>query len=426
MAFGGAGFGHLNGKACFVPNTAPGDIVKIRVVTEKTSYIESEISELIQASQYRTSPPCPIFGSCGGCGWQHLDYQSQLNQKDQIFRDILWRVGRVTSDRILPIIPSPQPFGYRSRVQFKLRWINGTLKFGFYRRGSHHVIDLPGSCLIANEACNALIPCLRNILTRSPDPDKVPQVDLATGEDGTSVVVIHYVGENRQAMREYLGSNRELLPRVGGLYLQSGRKVTLERLWGECCLNYQVPGSFSELTMSFGAGSFAQVNYCQNRQLVELVRNWSAVSSADRVLDLYCGNGNFSLPLAQQADSVLGYESYAPAIADAQRNVVLNNIDNASFIAEESVSCVERLAKLGERFDVVVIDPPRTGAHDIARLLPQLVTRALIYVSCDPTTLARDLRTLTKEGFQLVSCQPFDMFPQTYHMESVSLLMPAT
>jgi 23S rRNA (uracil1939-C5)-methyltransferase len=424
MAFGGAGFGHLNGKACFVPFTAPGDVVKIRVVKEKSSYLEGEVTELVQASKYRIQPPCPVFGSCGGCDWQHLDYLAQLNQKELIFRDILWRVARVSPDRILPIIPSPQAYGYRSRVQFKLRWVDGTLKFGFYRRGSHYVIDLPGSCLVANAACNALIASLRHVLTHSPEPDRIPQVDLATGDDGSSIVIIHYAGENRRSMREYLHLAQDRLPRVGGLFLQTGRKESLVHLWGVTHLNYQVPGSETDLTMTFGAGSFAQVNYGQNRQLIELVRNWSALEGVDSVLDLYCGNGNFTLPLAQRAGSVCGYESYPPAIVDAQRNVALNGIGNACFAAEESTSCVQRLADQPQLFDVVVIDPPRTGAHDIARLLPKLAKRSLLYISCDPTTLARDLSSLTKEGLNLVCCQPFDMFPQTYHMESVALLSP--
>jgi 23S rRNA (uracil1939-C5)-methyltransferase len=426
MAFGGAGLGHLEGKVCFVPFTAPGDTAKVRVRTEKRSYLEGELVEVLAPSPHRVAPPCPVFGICGGCNWQHLSYATQLEAKQEIFADLLWRSARVDRERILPIVPAPEPYGYRSRVQFKLRYVAGRLHMGFYRGGSHFVVDVPHRCAIAHPVINRLFPELRGFMAHFPEPDKLPQIDVTVGDDDAVVLIFHYLGDRHDDVAGYLeklGSAPDT-----GVYLQSGRKATLKKISGPETLSYRIPEDFSgdapENILTFAAGGFSQVNYRQNLALIATVLNWAGLTGIERVLDLYCGNGNFSIPLARRAAAVTGIEEYPPSIGDARRNCALNGIENAFFSCSDAVAGVAELAASGERFDLVILDPPRTGAAELIRHIPSLHPGKIVYISCDPATLARDLGMLKKLGYEVITSMPVDMFPQTYHIESVTLLEP--
>ncbi|HTY20605.1 MAG TPA: class I SAM-dependent RNA methyltransferase [Geobacteraceae bacterium] len=427
MAFGGAGFGHLDGKALFVPLTAPGDVARISIRTEKRSYLEGELVELIQPSARRIDPPCPVFGRCGGCNWQHLPYPEQLKAKEEIFAEILWRSARVERERIGEIVQARDPFGYRSRVQLKLRFIEGRLHMGFYRPGSHFVVDIPGRCAIAHPRINHLLDDLRRVVTLCPEADKIPQIDVAVGEDAGVEVVIHYIGLNGDNIAGHFERNSD--PFGGAaIFLQSGRKSTLEEICGagSAMLSYRVPDPFSikaeGYRLEFSHGGFSQVNYRQNRLLIETVCEWSALKGGGRLLDLYCGNGNFSLPLSGRASHILGVEDYAPSIVCARRNCAENGVFNAVFHCSDAVSALHGLVSRGELFDLVLLDPPRSGARDVAQLIPALGAKRIIYVSCDPMTLARDLSIIKKGGYSVVRSLSLDMFPQTFHTESVTLL----
>ncbi len=426
MAFGGSGLGYVDGKVCFVPFTAPGDTVRFRVRSEKRSYLEGELIDVVVPSPIRVPPPCPVFGVCGGCNWQHISYAAQTEAKQEIFADLLWRAARVECERIQPVVSAAEPYGYRSRVQFKLRHIAGQLHMGFYRGGSHFVVDVPQRCAIARPVINRLFHELQGFMARFPEPDKVPQIDVTIGDDDAAILVFHYLGSRHDDVVDCLGK-LDLGP-AAGLYLQRGRKSTLEKIAGIDALSYRVPDNFlkgiPERTLTFAAGGFSQVNYPQNLALIATVFDWADLTGAERVLDLYCGNGNFSIPLAHRAAAVVGIEEYHPSIADAQRNCASNGIRNAIYRCADAVAGVKELSDSGERFDVVIIDPPRTGAAELVRQIPTLHPGKIIYVSCDPATLARDIGILRKLGYEVVTALPVDMFPQTYHIESVTLLRP--
>ena len=430
MAFGGSGFGHLEGKACFVPFTAPGDVAKIRAKVVKRSYLEGELLELLKPSERRVTPPCPVFGSCGGCNWQHLSYPDQLSAKEEIFAEILWRSGRVERERIEEIAPAPEPFGYRSRIQLKVRFIGGELHMGFYRAGSHFVVNIPGRCEIAHPRINLLIGELTRVLTLFPEADKIPQIDVAVGEDGALELVIHYIGSNSAEIAGFFRANRFALG-ADGIFLRTGRKTTLEEIGGGDfhALAYTAPDpSFPGLpgySLKFSNGGFSQVNYAQNLFLIETVCAWAGLTGKERVLDIYCGNGNFSLPLSGKAAYVLGLEDYGPSIAGARQNCKANGVKNVSFECSDALCAIDRLVSRDETFDLVILDPPRTGAREVVDKIPALRPRAIIYVSCDPATLARDIGILNKSGYEVEKIRPVDMFPQTYHVESVTLLKSA-
>jgi len=425
MCFGGAGFGRVEGKACFVPFTAPGDRARIRVVKEKRSFLEGELLELSDPSQLRVSPVCPLFGSCGGCHWQHLPYQEQLKQKGEIFADTLRRLGRLPVEEILPVLPSRQEQGYRSRIQLKLSWENGQPALGFFRTGSHRVVDLVSGCAIAHPLLNRIASELRPLITRLPEKESIRQIDLAMGDDGEALAVVRFGGQDPARLCQRLAALRGELPALAGLFVAHGATTRLERVFGIDALSYRIPEGLlpggRELKLRFSRGGFSQVNYLQNLELIRTVLKWGGFGGGERVLDLYCGNGNLSLPVALHAGEVTGVEGYAPSIDDATANAEANRVFNASFRVSDAAQAVRRLAKRGERFDLVVLDPPRGGA-EAAGELALLGALKIIYVSCDPATLARDLSPLCQRGYRVTRSQPVDMFPQTYHLESVTEL----
>ncbi len=423
LAFGGAGFGRLDGKACFVPYTAPGDRVDISISKSKSSYLEGMVTRIESPGECRVSPLCPVFGICGGCNWQHVGYETQYRQKEMIFADTMWRMARVDKGLISPLLAAEDRYGYRQRIQLKVHSRGGALSLGFFRQGSHYVVDLPDGCAIARSELNIALGEVRRIISSSPDAESIPQVDLSVDEGGTVTALFHYIGCNTEEMHDFLSGLQGGLDHISSIWLQQGRKDTIKSVFGPELMEYTL--SFDgtrELSMSYSADSFSQVNFSQNRRLVDIVRSWATDHVVHDALDLYCGNGNFSLPLSGHTASVLGMESYARSIELACYNARHNNISNASFICEDSAAGVTRLVSEGKVFDLVLLDPPRTGAEAVVRNLGKLRPAYLVYVSCDPPTLGRDLATLQKCGFLVDNIQPVDMFPQTYHLESVTFL----
>jgi 23S rRNA (uracil1939-C5)-methyltransferase len=426
MAFGGSGVAHVNGKVCFVPYTAVGDTARIEITSEKKSFITGKVIEIIEPSASRAVPECPVFGICGGCDWQHMKYEAQLEAKEEIFADILWRMGRVEKTLIETIAASPDPYGYRSRVQLKMRSVNGENHIGFFRSGSHYVVDLPGRCAISCSSINMVFPELLKIMNKFPEPGKIPQIDVAVGDNGKIILIFHYIGESRRDVIGFFNDDSHRMSCVEGVFIQSGRKATIEKVYGTESIDYSVDGSSLEaippLRLQTSKGGFSQVNYSQNNVMIDTVLQWLRLCGKESVLDLYCGNGNFSLPLSRYCAKVTGFEDFGQSIRDADCNKVRNNLANAEFETTDVAAGVKNLIEVGKKYDIVLLDPPRTGAADVAKLLPSLSPEKILYVSCDPPTLARDIAILKKLKYEVVKCRPVDMFPQTYHTESLTLL----
>jgi len=417
IAYGGSGVGRLDGKAVFVPLTAPGDHIRCRIVQDRKRYAEAEMVELLVPSPQRRQPPCPVFGDCGGCQWQHLPYAEQCYWKERIFAEAMQRQAKIPASLLQPLAPAPDEWGYRSRVQFKCRQTEAGFVMGFYRRGSHYVIDVE-SCPIAAPRLNDVLKLFRQWLPDSPCPDRVPQVDCELDDEGEVRVTVHVLGDDRTALADYL---KPLATPAGlSLFIQTGRKETLVRVYGDEDLHV-LPLGAGGPRLAYGAGGFAQVNLEQNRQLVREVCSAAALTGQERVLDLFCGMGNFSLPLALQARQVVGVENYAPAIERAGFNARTNALVNARFIARPAEAVIREVAS-GDPYDLVVLDPPRTGAYEVMKDLLRIRPRRIIYVSCDPPTLARDLVPLLHGGYEVVTVRPFDLFPQTFHTESITVL----
>lgn len=424
LAFGGNGVCRINGKVCFVPFSCPGDEVRLAVTSEKRSYQLARIVELLTPSPLRSPPPCPLFGTCGGCSWQHIAYAGQLEAKQQIMAETMWRGARVESALVKATQPSPFQYGYRSRVQFKLHGSGKNLQIGFYRTGSHSVVDVGQGCPVAQPVINDALKALRSILSSCAESRSIPGISIDTAGQGV-IAVVKYTGRDAASLAAFFRNHQEELLPLSGLFLQSEPKKSLLKVYGDDLLTYSLPQLSSvagTCRLSYQPGGFAQVNREQNAAMLEIVRRLAGFDGTERVLDLYCGNGNLSLPIAGLVSQVTGIEEYAGSIASARANCTNNAIANAEFICADASAGVRRLADDGQCFDTVILDPPRAGAAESVSEICRLNPDNIIYISCDPSTLARDCGLLSENGYGVRECIPVDMFPQTYHIESVTLL----
>jgi len=424
LAYGGAGVGHIGGKVCFVNGAVPGDQLRVRIHTNKRSYCEAELVDIVVAGSGRRVPPCPVFGQCGGCQWQHIAYDDQLLAKEGIFAQALSRTAKISADCLSPILPSPVQYGYRNRIQVKIRWVQDRLVFGFFRANTHFVVEFPPEgCMLAIPALNRALGEVRALFSGFPEPQSIPQLDLAAGDNGDMVAILHYLGKNQDSVAGFLAAQRACLPSISGMYLQSGRKHSIQRVYGVEGIRYHVPVSAAhhEACLHVSRGGFSQVNLTQNRSLVAEVMTLLNPLPADHILDLYCGNGNFSVPLAAAGAMVVGTDEYDGSIRDAVLNAQVAGV-SASFSAGDAYRTVQLLLDRKERFTSILLDPPRTGASEIAGIVHGLGADKIVYVSCDPMTLARDLAIMTKNGYAVQFSRVVDMFPQTFHLESVTLL----
>lgn len=425
LAFGGSGIGRINGKVCFVPFSCPGDELLVALTSEKRSYLTARIVEIITPSSDRATPTCPLFGSCGGCSWQHIAYHRQLEAKRRILAETLWRGARIAEELIAEVLPAPGQYGYRSRVQFKVFYAGNKLQIGFFRQGSHYVEDAPGGCPVALPVINQAIQRLREVLSHFNEPQSIPQINIDCGDQG-AVAIVSYIGKDPDGAAFFLESHFTSLVPLTGLYIQTGRKSTLRKVCGDDFLVYAMPAGTAgapPVQLAFRPGGFSQVNSSQNRAILEHLRRLACFDGSERVLDLYCGNGNLSLPLARDVAAITGIEEFEGSIAAAIDNCRRNGIDNADYIVADAAGGVRRLADNGQHYDVVILDPPRTGAADALHEICRLGPEKIVYVSCDPNTLARDCGLLSAQGYNVRASIPVDMFPQTYHLESITLLL---
>jgi 23S rRNA (uracil1939-C5)-methyltransferase len=419
LAFNGYGVGRLNGRVVFVPRTAPGDEIECRVVRERKNCLFAELIRLLKTSPERREPLCPAFGSCGGCQWQHLPYAVQTHWKDFIFRQMLQRQHRVAEEAFAPLAASPEAFHYRSRAQFKCRHTDQGLVMGFYRQGSHYVVDIPECPLVAEEI-NVVFQRFRSCLRNSPGADRIPQIDISVDEKQKVRVVVHVLGGIGEKLAACLRPEAE--KKNLNLFFQSGRNHTLRKICGTESLHLFPCGPEEGISLAYGPGSFSQINLEQNRRLVSAVMDFASLRGNESVLDLFCGVGNLSLPLARKAGRVVGVENYTPAVVQAKRNAAANGIENTRFRACPAEAAFLKSEGVDEHFDVVVLDPPRDGAYQVAKGLVRSSPKKIIYVSCNPATLTRDLGPLLHHGYRISRCRVYDFFPQTYHIESLTLL----
>lgn len=412
LSFGGSGVGRISGKVVFVPYSAPGDDIKVRITKDTKGFSEGDIVEFISASPIRGEPPCPLHSICGGCQWLHIPYKEQLKAKEEIFKDTLRRIGKIDPSIVLPAQPSPMEFNYRSRVQFK---VLGN-KIGFYKRESHELVNI-SECPLAHPLINRILKGLREIWP--PSPSSITRVDInVSPSDGNGIVSIYLSERSNFDFNRFFRTLNRSVPEVTGLIIHYGRE---EKISGSSYL-FSQEGVFR---FRASEGSFSQVNYHQNLNMKDYILSLADLKGNETVLELYSGGGNFTIPLAKQAGNIVGIEVSEASISDAIENSKINDIKNATFIKATAEKGVEKIvgAYGHTPFDLIVVDPPRDGcSQKVIEGIVSFKPKKIIYVSCNPSTLARDLSRFRELGYHTRSSRPFDMFPQTYHIESVTEL----
>ena len=424
LAFGGNGVCRIDGKVCFVPFSCPDDEVSLRITAQKKSYCTATLAEIITPSSFRTVPVCAIFGECGGCSWQHIGYPVQLEHKRKILAETFWRGARVPADLIGDVVAASSQYGYRNRLQFKVSARNGKLRIGFYRQSSHQVVDAASGCPVAAPVINQVLSCFRALLQSYPDIESISQLSIDAGDSGV-IVVIHHNGAITSKKAGYFVERSGGFGPCTGLFLKADNLHYSEKIWGSSDISYLMPPADPDqkpVELTYPPGGFAQVHQLQNISMLSVIRKLGAFTSTEHLLDLYCGNGNFSIPLAAEVASVVGIEGNSDSILAAESNREFNKVANAEFFCDDVTSGVRLLVGQGRTFDTVLLDPPRAGAEDAVPGIVSLRPNKIIYVSCDPSTLARDCGLLAGCGYKVVASVPIDMFPQTYHLESVTLL----
>lgn len=434
---GGYGLGQLpSGQVVMVRHVLAGEIVSVTAERTKKNYISGEARQILAAHPARRPAPCPYVGECGGCDLQHCAYHAQLAMKRAIVVELLERSphGRLreSAAQVAETAGAPAEFGYRQRIRLQ---VADRGKLGFHRFQSHTVVPID-ACLLARRQENEVLAELQG----QADGRKLAAISLEVELQenpltGKTVVIFHLPRQPRPAeiaAAERLSQTSDSIERLfftGDSFAMLGPYGAQRQAGHSLAVHYPadpadpalaaLPGDF---TLSWEAGGFCQVNLAQNRRLIATVLQFCQPAATDRILDLFCGMGNFAIPLAGQAGEVLGIEGQGSAIRSAGRNAAAAGLANALFRRSPIHAACGQLVTAGERFDCVVIDPPRQGAPELAAALAELTRRRLVYISCDPATLCRDLAALCDQGFAIRQIQPLDMFPQTHHIETIVLL----
>lgn len=420
----------------FMPGGLPGELVRARVVRINPSHGFARLEEILEPSDDRVEPPCPYYGHCGGCNMQHQSYEGQLHFKTERVRDCFTRIGRFIDPDVLPAIGMEIPWRYRNKVQMPVGEREGEIRVGFYKGRSHEIIDIK-ECLIQNVAADQAAEIVRSWLkawmipvAKGDDeiiPDSVRHLLIREGRwTGEIMVVLVATSREIQHLEELNRALQEELPGFTGLILNINDELT-NRVLGE--KNYTIWGkdhiidTIGDVKYRISPHSFFQVNPQQTKVIYDKVIELAKFTGTERVLDLYCGAGAIALYIAKTAGHITGVEIVPEAIEDANYNKELNDIKNVDFILGKAEEVIGDLMASEIAVDLVIVDPPRKGCDEslLAAIGESTITK-MIYVSCDPATLARDAAILNTYGFSPEVIQPVDNFPQTHHVETVVLI----
>ncbi len=438
IAAGGAGVARLEGRAVFIPWTAPGDVVRFRILADKGKYLRGELAEVLEPSPWRREPPCPYWAACGGCPLQQINPEGQAQARRRIFLDALARIGKM--DLPVPLqAPGPDStrFGYRTRVRFQVKG----KEIGFFAPGSRRLVPVE-NCLLAEPAVESALARVRRLLGSASAARGIEAVEITSlgpGPDEGAGIFLHPPGSrDRRADTLSSGTRAEwdTYCREAGhpLAVAGERAPSATPAW-TAAYSLPLPGEGGrEEILRVSPESFLQPNRAGNRALVEAAVNWArtpeGADPADATppggataVDLYCGAGNFTLPLARLFARVAGVEANPYALYDAEANRRAAGLGNVRFLRREAGRAdpgeiIDALE--GERPAAVLLDPPRRGALEAIPLVTALASRRILYVSCNPATFARDARALAKAGYRMGSASMIPMFPNTAHTETVT------
>lgn len=429
----GNGVGKINGYPIFVPNALPGEIGMVKVIKANKNFGFGKLIELTNRSPERVEPTCHVH--CGGCQLQHMSYKLQLEMKQNQVKNVMKKVAHLEHVPVHPIIGMESPLHYRNKVQIPVGEKNGELITGFYQKRSHRILENMDTCSIQDETINEIVPAARKIANRigvkayneEKHTGELRHIMVRKGFVTDEVMVVFVTRTEKLTNKDVLIRElTEKFPTIKSIVQNVNDKRTsvilgekTKVLWGE----QYIYDKIGDITFAISAKSFYQVNPVQTKVLYDKALEYAKIDHNDVVVDAYCGIGTISLFLAQKAKKVYGVEIVPEAISDAKMNAKLNGIDNAEFFVGEAEKVMPWWKAQGLSPDVIVVDPPRKGCEpDFLQAMIETEPKRIVYVSCNPSTLARDLRILEDGGYETKEVQPVDMFPQTPHVEAVCWL----
>lgn len=430
----GEGVGRYKDIAVFVPGALPGETVKVSADFVKKSFVNGKLLEIVRESPDRVAPVCPVYKACGGCQLQHISYEAELAEKRKQVEAALERIGHLYDIKVMPTIGSDSPLHYRNKMQFPVAGKTGKLQIGCFALNTHRVIDVDDCCIQKqkNNEIAAVVRQWMNLYRIAPyDEDNrtgivrhvMGRVGVHTGEIMVCLVTAQ---DTVPHMKELVKMLKAAVPGVKSV-VQNVNKRSTNVILGEktklIAGNPTIKDKIGPLKFNISAQSFFQVNSEQAEKLYNTALDFAGLTGKETVVDLYCGTGTITLFMAQKAKQALGIEIVPSAIRDAKKNAVANHIENADFLLGDAAVEMPKLVKGGMRPDVVILDPPRAGCEE--RVLEAIVSvkpGRVVYVSCNPATLARDLAYLHGHGFRIDKVQPCDMFSRTHHVETVVLM----
>lgn len=419
----GRGIARIEGKATFIQGALPGEHVSFQYTRVKKDFAEGQVIAINQPSPLRVEPRCPHYERCGGCSLQHLDEHEQIHQKQNLLLDLLQRIGHCQPEAILPPLKS-ESWHYRNKARLSVRYVvkkEATL-VGFREKNNPRYITEISQCPVLNSKIDKQILNLRQLIDSLDDPTTIAQIEVAAGDEEVALIFRH--------LKSLSPADEERLTCFGEqsqfrLFLQPGGSETVQLFYpadGRQFLTYALPEE--NIHFQFHPTDFTQVNAGLNRLMVDRALALMDLNAEDVVLDLFCGLGNFSLPMAKYCAKVVGVEGSETMVSRAQMNAQANGLANAAFFCAdlEKNECLTMLS--AQQFTKLLIDPPRSGALEIAKQIDNLAPQRLVYVSCNPATLARDSDVLVNQkGYQLSAVGVMDMFPHTTHVESIALFV---
>lgn len=414
----GEGVAKSQGLVYFVPHTVPGDVVEVVEVEDKKRFKRAEVVRLLEPSKDRLDSPCPRAKECGGCTWSMVEYRAQIRAKRKLVADALERIGKLNEVEIKEVVASDEPFGYRNKAILHLaRNPKGKIEVGFYRRGSNQIVS-SSCCLLLPEKVRELVGFIAEHLDGPHFKDDLPQelvVRRSWYED--KILVIFKVRRVSNHLRDLISDLISAIPEVKGVMVKTPARLKV--LQGEGILTEKLLGLKLRLTGEV----FFQVNTGVAEKMAEKVRFLADLNGEEKVVDGYCGIGTLSLPLASGAQKLIGIEEDPTAVADARANALANDFKNVRFLGGRCEDLLPAVIGGEGKIDLVVLDPPRGGlSSQVIKTLVRRKPKAILYVSCHPATLGRDLGLLVEHGYRVQDIQPFDMFPLTPHVECVTLM----
>lgn len=418
LSHDGRAIAHIHGKTTFLHGGLPNETVEFRYLRKHRQYDEGYVVNVLKPAEHRIAPKCPHFGVCGGCSVQHLTQDAQITFKQSVLLEQLNHIGHTVPDTILPPLIA-EHWNYRRKARLGVKYVRSKNKVivGFRELNGRYLANI-SSCIVLHPSVGEKIEALGQLIANLHAFQSIPQIEVAVDDQITALVFRHLeaLSESDLQKLEQFAQQENF-----HIYLQPGGIGSVHRLWpkmAEQLLNYQIPAH--NVSIYFRPTDFTQINYEINLKMIDRAIDLLEIEKEDRVLDLFCGLGNFTLPLARYCHSITGVEGDTQLVQRAQENAKINAIENANFYCTNLQSDFSHDAWAQQHYDKILLDPPRTGALDAVKQFNKLNAKAIVYISCNPATLARDSKEIIEQGFKLKQAGVMDMFPHTSHVESIA------